>query len=164
MRECTRWGVLVEVLYFGLYPVFRYFFCRYFWKEVFVICTDTFLLSLSMSTPEASLTSFSRVRTTFDYFSWISSKFLFSNFSFYTQWVSLHFPFRNYWLFSCGFLLYFWENICFSMVLLKGVTSLLQLTVCREEWAFVRGRLDGDEAAVTLIPALGVWCAERRVL
>ena len=28
------------------------------------------------------------------------------------------------------------------------------LTICREKWAYVSGRLDGDEAAVTLIPAL----------
>jgi hypothetical protein len=42
------------------------------------------------------------------------------------------------------------------MIILKGVTSLLLFTICREEWTFVRGRLDGDEAAVTLIPALGV--------
>ena len=30
------------------------------------------------------------------------------------------------------------------------------LTICREKWAYVSGRLDGDEAAVTLISALGV--------
>jgi hypothetical protein len=42
------------------------------------------------------------------------------------------------------------------MILLKRVTSLLLSTICREEWAFMRGRLDGDEAAVMLIPALGV--------
>jgi hypothetical protein len=50
----------------------------------------------------------------------------------------------------------FRKFICFSMMLLKRVTYLLLFTICREEWAFVRGRLDGDEAAVTLIPALGV--------
>jgi hypothetical protein len=42
------------------------------------------------------------------------------------------------------------------MILLNRVTSLLLFTICSEEWAFVRGRLDGDEAAVTLIPALGL--------
>jgi hypothetical protein len=42
------------------------------------------------------------------------------------------------------------------MKLLKRVTSLLLFTICREKWAYVSGRLDGDEAAVTLISALGV--------
>jgi hypothetical protein len=40
------------------------------------------------------------------------------------------------------------------MILLKGVTSLLLFTIHREELAFVSSRLDGDEAAVALIPAL----------
>ena len=69
MGECSRWGVLAAVLYFELYPVFRYLFCRYFWKEVFIICTDTFLLSLSVSTPEAAFIYFLRERSSFDSFS-----------------------------------------------------------------------------------------------
>jgi hypothetical protein len=41
------------------------------------------------------------------------------------------------------------------MILLNRVKSLLLFTICREECAFLRGRLDVDEAAVTLTPALG---------
>ena len=74
--------------------------------------------------------------------------------AFITQWVTLHFSYINSWLFSCGFLLYFWENICFSMMLLKRVTSLLQLTVCREECASVRVDLERKMESSTKVE---VW-------
>jgi len=81
MGECARWGLLTAVLYFELYHVLGYLFCSYFWKEVFVICTDAFLLSLSVST-RGSLYLFSEGRSSFDYFCCVSIKFLFSYFSF----------------------------------------------------------------------------------
>ncbi len=147
MGECTRWGVLAAVLCFELYPVLRYLFCSYFWKGVFIICADTFLLSLSASTPEASLTSFLRPGTPFTIFPAFPSSFYCQISAFSTQWVaSSPFSLPKFLIFLLWiFMVVLRKFICFSMILLNRVTSLLLFTICREEWAFVRGRLDGKK-------------------